>query len=407
MEKLKTAINQIAYAPNVSSLPPLHRSIIPLLSLASSIYRIALNFRYKLYYYGLFKRRRLPVPVISVGNLTYGGNGKTPMVELLALLFAHSGIPPLILTRGYAGGDEAKMLRRHLGGTSAKIGVGANRAVTANAFIKKFGFMDLDKRARFACLGAEQKQLHNFDSDRIGVAVLDDGMQHLSLWRDLDIVMVNAMMPWGNSHLIPLGPLREPLSALKRADIAVIHHADMVSEQDVKNLELMLHAMKDTLHIFSTEMVPSHYFEVGNFSCSLPLEVVNNATVLCVSAIGCATSFVQAIEKMGPQFVDCLDFSDHHIFHDQDVYVIKSKLEEMRKSGSCPVVAITEKDYDRDPEVLKMLDPYKVLVLCSRLQILPRKGNDMGSFTTLLERLVSENKSSCGHNKPNFCGSRF
>ncbi|CAM8990697.1 unnamed protein product [Rhodiola kirilowii] len=97
--------------------------MVPLLSLTSSLYGIALRLRY-----------RLPVPVISVGNLTWGGNGKTPMVEFLARLFADSGIPPLILTRGYAGGDEAIMPRRHLEGTYAKIGVGANRAETANAF---------------------------------------------------------------------------------------------------------------------------------------------------------------------------------------------------------------------------------------------------------------------------------
>ncbi|CAM8986932.1 unnamed protein product [Rhodiola kirilowii] len=122
-------------------------------------------------------------------------------------------------------------------------------------------------------------------SGGIGVAILDDGIQHLSLWRDLDIVMVNATMPWGNSCLIPLGPLREPLPALKRADIVVIHHADLVTEQDMEKLESLMYKIKDDLPIFSTAMVPSHYFKVGNSSCNLPLKVVINATVLCVSGI--------------------------------------------------------------------------------------------------------------------------
>ncbi|CAM8986936.1 unnamed protein product [Rhodiola kirilowii] len=206
-------------------------------------------------------RLRLPVPVISVGNLTWGGNGKTPMVEFLARLFADSGIPPLILTRGYAGGDEAIMPRRHLEGTSAKIGMCINRSK------------------------AEQREMSVLVSGGIGVAILDDGIQHLSLWRDLDIVMVNATMPWGNSCLIPLGPLREPLPALKRADIVVIHHADLVTEQDMEKLESLMYKIKDDLPIFSTAMVPSHYFKVGNSSCNLPLKVVINATVLCVSGI--------------------------------------------------------------------------------------------------------------------------
>ncbi|CAM8986934.1 unnamed protein product [Rhodiola kirilowii] len=307
-------------------------------------------------------RLRLPVPVISVGNLTWGGNGKTPMVEFLARLFADSGIPPLILTRGYAGGDEAIMPRRHLEGTSAKIGMCINRSK------------------------AEQREMSVLVSGGIGVAILDDGIQHLSLWRDLDIVMVNATMPWGNSCLIPLGPLREPLPALKRADIVVIHHADLVTEQDMEKLESLMYKIKDDLPIFSTAMVPSHYFKVGNSSCNLPLKVVINATVLCVSGI--------VVEKMGPRLTERLDFSDHHVFQKQDINFIKSKLQDMtRKSVSCSVVVITEKDYDRDPEVFNMLDPYRVLVLCSHLQILPRKGSNMESFATLMEKFLCRNAS--------------
>ncbi|CAM8963331.1 unnamed protein product [Rhodiola kirilowii] len=394
MEKLKRAMNQIAYAPCGSNLPPLHRSMVPLFSLTSSLYGIALRLRHRLYDYGLFQQHRLPVPVISVGNLTWGGNGKTPMVEFLASLFADSGIPPLILIRGYAGGDEAIMLRRHLEGTSAKIGVGANRAETAIAFLKKFGFANFDRGMCINRSKAEQREMSVLVSRGIGVAILDDGMQHLSLWRDLDIVMVNATMPWGNNCLIPLGPLREPLTSLKRADIVVIHHADLVTEQDMEKLESLMYKIKDDLPIFSTAMVPSHYFEVGNSSCNLPLKVVINATVLCVSGIGSATSFVRAVEKMGPRLTERLDFSDHHVFQKQDINFIKSKLGDMtRKSVSCPVVVITEKDYDRDPEVLNMLDPYRVLVLCSHLQILPRKGSNMESFATLMEKLLCRNAS--------------
>ncbi|KAL4201388.1 hypothetical protein AMTRI_Chr02g215830 [Amborella trichopoda] len=97
MEKLKRVLTQIAY--NNYSAPFHYTPLLPILSFASKLYGFALFLRHHLYAFGLFKSKRLPVPVISVGNLTWGGNGKTPMVEFLSLLFSRSGICPLILTR--------------------------------------------------------------------------------------------------------------------------------------------------------------------------------------------------------------------------------------------------------------------------------------------------------------------
>ncbi|GFZ13582.1 tetraacyldisaccharide 4'-kinase family protein [Actinidia rufa] len=267
--------------------------------------------------FSLFSSRlsfQLPVPVISVGNLTWGGNGKTPMVEFIARWLADSGISPLILTRGYAGGDEAKMLQRHLLGTSAKVGVGANRAAMAAGFLERYGYMDPHSGSCFGRHCSDQKRGRNSELDKIGAAILDDGMQHLSLWRDLEIVMVNGMNPWGNQQLIPLGPLREPLAALLRAGVVVVHHADLASDHKLNAIESTLRKVKESLPIFFTRMAPSYFFKVEDASCKLPLRTVYNMVVLCVSAIGFANAFVQGIEKIGPLHVDRLDFSDHHLF---------------------------------------------------------------------------------------------
>ena len=100
MEKVRAVVKEIAYAENHAKLSPLKRSvIIPVLSFASSLYALALSLRHSLYRFRLLRNHRLAVPVISVGNLTWGGNGKTPMVEFIARFLADSGIPPLILTR--------------------------------------------------------------------------------------------------------------------------------------------------------------------------------------------------------------------------------------------------------------------------------------------------------------------
>ncbi|XP_070037615.1 putative tetraacyldisaccharide 4'-kinase, mitochondrial isoform X3 [Nicotiana tabacum] len=379
MEKLRKMVNHIAYTPpqdRFHTLSTLQLSLIPLLSLASTLYGVALPLRHRLYQLGLLHKDRLPVPVISVGNLTWGGNGKTPMVEFLALWLAAAGISPLILTRlykhkarilrkcfllqGYGDADEAKMLQRHLYGIPVKIGVGANRAVTAASFLKRYGHIspckhgntDLDR------LFSDNKKGNSSYCDQIGVAILDDGMQHISLWRDVEIVMVNAMIPWGNHQLIPLGPLREPLTALARADIVVIHHADLVSEKDVEAIASEIRTVKNSFPIFLSRLAPLYFLKARNMSHKLALMDICNTLVLCVSAIGSAESFVETIKKLGPTYVDQLGFSDHHLFQ--------------------------AKDYDRAPEVLTYLDPYEVLVLCSCLQILPHKGSTEETFKKCL-----------------------
>ncbi|KAL9319823.1 hypothetical protein ACSQ67_011662 [Phaseolus vulgaris] len=346
----------------------------------------------------------LPVRMISVGNLSWGGNGKTPMVEYLALCFSRCGISPLLLSRGYGGGDEVNMLQRHLLGTPTKFGVGANRAAVASHFIKKYGYIDICKSSWHEKQYRELKVQDSLDSEKIGVVVLDDAMQHWSLWRDLDIVMVNGLTLWGNLQLMPRGPLREPLTALRRADAVVIHHADLVSEHALKDIESMILRIKRSVPIFFTKMDPTYLFEVGTINAKITLTALHEATVLCVSAIGSAEPFVKQIQKvflhssfslmkynlmlmqMGALYVDRIDFSDHHRFHAKDIEIIRAKLRELEgKFGSKPVVVITEKDYDRDPEILKQLYPFKVFVLCSALKVLPYRGSTEDSFKKFLK----------------------
>ncbi|XP_011048307.1 PREDICTED: probable tetraacyldisaccharide 4'-kinase, mitochondrial isoform X1 [Populus euphratica] len=388
MEKLRRVVKEIADAQDYTKLSALHRSLIPILSLASSLYGVVLSIRHYLYHFGFFSKHRLPVPVISVGNLTWGGNGKTPMVEFISSWLADSGISPLILTRGYAGGDEARMLARHLRGKAVKIGVGANRAVTAACLFKRHGYVD-PRDYLVEGKWHEQKERSRINSRKVGVVVLDDGMQHWSLQRDVEILMVNGLTPWGNHQILPLGPLREPLKALGKADVVVIHHANLVSEHNLRYIKLMMREVKKSLPIFFTRMSPSHFFEVGNINTRIPLDILCNGVVLCVSAIGSANAFVQGIKKMGTLYVDRLDFSDHHSLQDTDIEIIRMKLKELEdKFGSMPVVVITEKDYDRDPEILRHLSPYKVMALCSELQIIPCRGNGDDDFKKLLKELV-------------------
>ncbi|XXG46680.1 hypothetical protein AAC387_Pa02g1465 [Persea americana] len=393
METIRRSVAEIAYTPlhQHRNLPLVHRSLLPFLSLASSLYRFFLFLHRQLYHLGLLKKQRMPVPVISVGNLSWGGNGKTPMVEYIARFLVDAGISPLILTRGYAGGDEAKMLQRHLVRTSAKVGVGANRSAVAASFLERYGCINNFNSSYFKKLCPDQKLGGSSITNKIGAIILDDGMQHWKLFRDLEIVMINGLMPWGNGQLLPLGPLREPLTALRRADVVVIHHADLVLDGHLKVLESMVLEIKQSLPIFFSRMSPSHFFEVWNCDSKLPLTIVHNMVLLCVSAIGFANAFIEAIEKMGPLYIDRIDFSDHYFIQDKDIEIIRGRIRELKDEfGANPIVIVTEKDYDRDPVILKRLDGFQVLVLCSSLQIMPFLEHTEECFNTLLKNLVNQ-----------------
>nr|XP_029120901.1 probable tetraacyldisaccharide 4'-kinase, mitochondrial isoform X3 [Elaeis guineensis] len=338
MERLKHVVTQIAITPDcrLSELPLLHRSLLPLLSLASSIYRFSLFLRRRLYFSGLVHQRRLPVPVISVGNLTWGGNGKTPMVEFIARLLDEAGIGPLILTRGYSGGDEAKMLHRHLLQTSARIGVGANRIATAASMFERHGYVNscdtLSEK-----LSSPYKSVSGPKDERIGVVILDDGMQ--------------------------------------------------VPDTQLRMIESTVHNIDATLPVFHSRMAPSHFFEVKNPHSRLSPRTVQNMVVLCVSAIGFPNAFAQAISKIGPLHVDRLDFSDHHLIQADDIEMITERLGRLKHEFNVEaIVVVTEKDYDRDPVILKQLCCLKVLVLCSSLQIMPLSAWTKENFRMNLKK---------------------
>ncbi|KAL6880375.1 hypothetical protein ACP4OV_011940 [Aristida adscensionis] len=382
-EKARRLVARLAATPDsaVPALPFLHRALtLPLLSAASAALRLALLLS------SSSSRRALPVPVVSVGNLTWGGNGKTPMVEFLARGFHDMGISPLLLTRGYAGGDEYKMLRRRLSDTSAKIGVGANRAAVASSMLQKYGYID-------RCDIFSEKLLsptHNLESSKIGVAILDDGMQsqHWSLLRDVEIVMVNGLSPWGNAHLIPRGPMREPLRAIGRADIVVIHHADLASEVELKAIKSTIEDNGAKCPVFYSRLAPSHIFEVNQPLQRFPLSMLNDKIVLCVSAIGCPDAFIHTVREIGPFRIDRIDFSDHHFFDAHDIEIIKQRVSDLvDQHNKETVVLVTEKDYDRDPEVFRILDA-KVWVLSSSLQIMPQKEQGEDEFMRKVKEII-------------------
>lgn len=212
--------------------------------------------------------------------------------------------------------------------------------------------------------------------------------QHWSLLRDVEIVMVNGLAPWGNAHFIPRGPMREPLSALGRADIVVIHNADLASEVQIKAIRSTIEDNSTTCSVFYSRLAPSHIFEVKQPSQRLPLDVLEDKVVLCVSAIGCPNAFIHTVREIGPLKIERLDFSDHHFFSVHDLKIIQETVRNlMDQHIKDAIVLVTEKDYDRDPEALKTLNA-KVWVLSSSLQIMPCKERE-DEFMKKIEEIIT------------------
>lgn len=295
----------------------------------SFAYGAAVSLRAALFASGLARTRRLPVPVLSVGNVSAGGSGKTPFVEMLAARLREQGQRVVIISRGYRGGlkkptiisdgrdlrceppvaaDEAYLLARHLPGVAVLTGA---------------------DRYRVGEVALEQVDC--------GVIILDDGFQHLRLYRDLDIVLVDAGNPLGYGRLLPSGLLREPPEALGRADIVVVTHADAGRDLDPAIQAIRRYAP-------TTPIALAVHRPIGLIDVSggerLGLERLTGQRLLAASGIANPSRFEATLVQLGAFVVARRIFPDHHRYSTADLESIN---EAARKSGASMVVT-TEKD---------------------------------------------------------------
>lgn len=303
------------------------------LEIVSWIYGIGVFLHRSLYRTGVLKAKKFKEPVVSVGNLTWGGTGKTPLVTYLANFFIHKNKTPLILARGY-GADESKELEANL--NKAKLGIGANRV----------------KRAELL--------LNQGPAD---VVILDDGFQHWKIKRDLDIVLVNVLNPFGNGSLIPRGNLRERFSAFKRASFVILTDADLISRREVEAIREKIRSVNPSISFALAGREPVYFYRAKNGHRFYP-DFLEGKRVSVFTGIETPRSFLMMLNRMGVKAAYNFEFSDHHRFH-------KSELEEIlriKNIHEVPEVVTTEKDFFRCRELItKILNP---LVLKARFRFI-------------------------------------
>lgn len=306
--------------------------MIPVASAASCFYKMGSSLNRSLYDNGYLKRKKFPVPVVSVGNLTWGGTGKTPLVEYLARKIGERGKTALVLTRGY-NHDEVEQFKNHL--PKAIIGAGKERVKIA------------------------EKILHEKPVD---IIILDDGFQHQPIVRDVEVVTVNSLNPFGNGNLIPRGILREPIECLSKAQLVVLSNTNLLSPADLQKVRDKIYQAHPQAKIVETYLEPLFFYRSSNHS-RIPLEKMIGQKVTTFSGLAAPRSFQMTLGRLQMKTVRNFEFMDHHEYTEQELHEIKR----VSESAAAETVITTEKDFYRDPaRISKILNP---LVLATRLRV--------------------------------------
>ncbi|RLC31019.1 MAG: tetraacyldisaccharide 4'-kinase [Deltaproteobacteria bacterium] len=301
------------------------------LAVCSIPYGIGSRIRAWSYKRGILKRKRLPGFVVSVGNLTVGGTGKTPAVEMLAGWARENNFRVAVLSRGYQGKYREKVLA-----VSDRKGIRADCTDSGDeAYLlagRLSGIPVVVSRDRYSAgLFARER----FGSDFF---ILDDGFQHLELERDVDIVLMDAERPFGNGHLLPWGPLREPVAQLARAD-AFVFTRSSVHRQVVP--DVLSGKFSDTPVFFADHRASEIVFPDAD-RLETP-DFINGKKVVAFAGIGRPDQFRKNLEELGATVVHFRGFRDHHIFARQDLETLIQVREEL---GAAYIIT-TEKDWVR------------------------------------------------------------
>jgi tetraacyldisaccharide 4'-kinase len=300
----------------------------------SILYHAVIVIRKFFYRLGIFKVHYVNVPVVVVGNITVGGTGKSPLVCHLVESLRNKGFNPGIVSRGYG----------------AKLGKYQVREVFAHSLPSEVGDEPLMLKKKLDCriFVSPSRALAAKTLEKVGcdIIISDDGLQHYALHRDIDICVFDGQRKWGNGHLLPMGPLREPISRLHSIPYLVVNGATNASSYGQSDLNQKAFSMT-----LQTESLVSL-----NTNNTKPLKEYSGKTIHAVAAIGHPERFFKTLGDAGIE-LETHAFGDHHAYQESDFEfddelpiimtekdAVKCELFELKDAWFLPVTATLNGD---------------------------------------------------------------
>ena len=278
----------------------------PLLLALTPIYRLGVHRRNRRFETDKVTVSKVDVPVISVGNLTTGGTGKTPLVIWLCRQIRHLDLRVAIVSRGYGAAKNRDRTSKP-----------NDEAMELGQRLPDVPHLQAPNRVGSARIAIEELETE--------ALVMDDGFQHRALARDLDIVVVDATEPFGFGYLLPRGLLREPVKNIARADFVVLSRCDQVSHDNISRTETELRRYSPNLPIAQTKVQPATWIQydgqekdLSEFAVS-PTKATGTIKVFVCCAIGNPDSFLNTVSSTGVTVVGRTLFPDHHLYSRADI----------------------------------------------------------------------------------------
>ncbi len=327
--------------------------LLALLLIASRFYRMAGQFRNWLYDKRVIRNHALGCLVVSIGNISCGGTGKTPVVEVFAKTLNAKGRKVAILSRGYRSKKHSMWYKfRHMFGQQKleippKIVSDGNELLLDSMYAGDEPYMLASNLKGVAVLVDKDRvksglyAIKHYGTD---VLILDDGFQYLMLKPHINIVLVDSTDPFGNGHVLPRGLLREPIKNIRRADYIFLSKSD--GSPKLRHLKAFLRRHNRRAEIIECCHQPKYIEHVFDRGDTAPLERLRGAKVAALSAIAVPASFERFLTSLGAELVLTRSFPDHHRYTRQE---IQDFIRDAKEAGA-ELIMTTEKDAVRIPK---------------------------------------------------------
>lgn len=360
------------------------RSFLVVLFIASRFYRAAIQFRLWLYDKRVIRNHAIGCLVVSIGNLSCGGTGKTPVVEVFAKTLSQKGRKVAVLSRGYRSKKRSLFEKlRHMFSNQKmeippKIVSDGHNLLLDSEYGGDEPYMLASNLKEVAVLVDKDRVKSGlFSIDRYGtdVLILDDGFQYMMLKSHINIVLVDSTDPFGNGHVLPRGILREPIKNIRRADYIFLTKSD--GSNKLRHLKHFLRRHNRRAEIIECTHRPQYLEPVHQRGIHEPLAKLRGAKVAALSGIASPEGFENFLRELGGEVVATERFADHHRYTQQEIIDFIN----VAKSAGADIIVTTEKDAVRIPK----LDRCDVPLYFLRIEIDILSGRE--SFDQCISRI--------------------